>query len=303
MVNVPRRYVPKNLSNKDKKIIKKELLKSRKQYKKKKYYTRKKIKSFKSKKSQHVFNAIKIYKIKTVKPSKDLVKKTGCSIKTLKKIVNKGRGAYFSSGSRPNQSAESWGLARLASAITGGKSSIVDFNLLKDGCSKNSKALKMALKTIKKSGKKYGTRKVKQVKINGGDKIKVLKCSVEKLNDNNFKLIAGRRKYITSHFNILPNINLEEFQNTIENLQYPSLCIQLARLEDKFLKLTKQIICRIKLKQNCLYSQNLMQKLQKINFQMSEKFMINLNFNNEIINDILNCNMSNLDIFEKYKCN
>ena len=43
MPSVPSHYVPKNLSKKDKKIIKKELIKSRKLYKKGKYYTRKKV--------------------------------------------------------------------------------------------------------------------------------------------------------------------------------------------------------------------------------------------------------------------
>tara|TARA_R100000231_G_scaffold112533_1_gene83426 strand:+ start:179 stop:601 length:423 start_codon:yes stop_codon:yes gene_type:complete len=42
------------------------------------------------------------------------------------KIINKGRGAYFSSGSRPNQTPESWGLARLASVILGGPSRRID---------------------------------------------------------------------------------------------------------------------------------------------------------------------------------
>ena len=47
-------------------------------------------------------------------------------------------GAYHSSGSRPNQSKESWGYARLASAITGGPASKVDArslaHLLEEGC-------------------------------------------------------------------------------------------------------------------------------------------------------------------------
>lgn len=45
-INVPLRYIPKRLSKKDKKIQKKELLRSRKAYKKGKYYTRKKVKTF-----------------------------------------------------------------------------------------------------------------------------------------------------------------------------------------------------------------------------------------------------------------
>ena len=132
-------------------------------YNKKKYHTRKKIKSFKSKKSSHIENAIKMYKIKKIRPSKELSKATKCSMASLRKIVSKGKGAYFSSGSRPNQTAHSWGYARLASAITGGKSSIVDFHVLEEGCKKNSKALTLAKKLIKKHGKK--TRRVKQVKI------------------------------------------------------------------------------------------------------------------------------------------
>ena len=55
-------------------------------------------------------------------------------------------GAYYSSGSRPNQTAESWGIARLASAITSGKSAVIDYHLLEEGCKKNSKALKLAKK-------------------------------------------------------------------------------------------------------------------------------------------------------------
>ena len=49
--NVPIKYVPIKLSNKDKEIVKAELEKSRKAYKKNKYYTRKKVKSFQSKKA------------------------------------------------------------------------------------------------------------------------------------------------------------------------------------------------------------------------------------------------------------
>jgi hypothetical protein len=53
-------------------------------------------------------------------------------------------GAYYSSGSRPNQTAESWGKARLASSITGGKASKVDFHIIKDGCNHTKKAYKLA---------------------------------------------------------------------------------------------------------------------------------------------------------------
>ena len=150
-MKAPIKYLPNKLSKKDKDIIKKALIKTRKQYKKKNYITRKKVSSFKSKKSQHVKNAEKIYKIKNLKINNELAKKTGCSIKSLKQILKKGQGAYYSSGSRPNQTGHSWGYARLASAITSGKAAAVDFNILKDGCKKGSKALKLAVKSKKKT--------------------------------------------------------------------------------------------------------------------------------------------------------
>jgi hypothetical protein len=66
----------------------------------------------------------------------------------LQKIVKKGEGAYYSSGSRPNQSPQSWGYARLASALTSGKAAAVDYDILEKGCSKRSKALTLAKKAL-----------------------------------------------------------------------------------------------------------------------------------------------------------
>lgn len=157
------RYIPRRLTKKDKDKQLKELLKSRKLYKKNKYYTRKNISSFKSKKSNHIINAMKIYNVNKINASDELSKKTKCSKKALAKIINKGEGAYFSSGSRPNQTAQSWGIARLASAITGGKSAAVDYNILEEGCQKNSKALKLAKKARIKYG--FGTRKAPKIEI------------------------------------------------------------------------------------------------------------------------------------------
>jgi hypothetical protein len=148
--HIPLRYLPKSLSTSDTRKQKKMLLLSRKMYKKGKYYTRKLVKTFKSKKSSHIQNAKKLYKVDKIGPTDELSKKTGCSKESLAKIVKKGQGAYFSSGSRPNQTAQSWGIARLASSITGGKASTVDFDILKNGCSSTSIALKLAKKNYKK---------------------------------------------------------------------------------------------------------------------------------------------------------
>ena len=132
-------------------------------YKRGKYFTRNKLKSFKSKTSSHITKAKKMYNVDKIIPSNKLSRKSGCSKKALSKIVKKGEGAYYSSGSRPNQTAQSWGYARLASSITGGKSAAVDFNILKKGCKNNSRALKLAKKSRKKHG--YGKRKTPQVKL------------------------------------------------------------------------------------------------------------------------------------------
>lgn len=153
-----KRYIPKRLTLKDKKKQKRELTRSKASYKKGDYYTRKKLGSFQSKPSKHILNARRIYGVEDIKPSKELAKATGCSVAALERIEKKGQGAYYSSGSRPNQTAHSWGRARLASAITAGKSAAVDYHILSEGCRKKSKALKMAKTAKKKHG--HGRRKV-----------------------------------------------------------------------------------------------------------------------------------------------
>lgn len=161
---VPKRYVPKHLSNKDKIAQKKAIIRSQKAYKKGKYVLRKSVKTFKNKQSPHITKAQKLYNVDVIKPSNKLAKKTKCDIKGLWKIFKKGQGAYYSSGSRPNQTPHSWAYARLASSITGGKAAAVDYSTLEEHCSKTSKALKLAKKSIKKY--KRGMKRVPQVSLN-----------------------------------------------------------------------------------------------------------------------------------------
>jgi hypothetical protein len=149
-ISIPIRYLPKKLSRKDRKKQVTMLRKSKKMYLQGKYYTRRKLPSYENKVSKHIKNARKIYNLDKIKPSQELSKATGCSISALEKIVNKGEGAYFSSGSRPNQTAQSWGLARLASSITGGKSAAVDYDILEKGCNHTKKAFLLARKSVKK---------------------------------------------------------------------------------------------------------------------------------------------------------
>ena len=160
-MRIPVRYLPPSLSTKDKKKQLQMLLKSRKLYKRHNYFTRKRLPSYKTKTSKHITRAKKIYNVDKIIPSKELSRKTGCSLEALKKIVNKGEGAYFSSGSRPNQTAQSWGYARLGSAITGQKAAAVDFSIIETSCNKSGKAFKLALKAKKKYGSgHYATRKI-----------------------------------------------------------------------------------------------------------------------------------------------
>jgi hypothetical protein len=85
-----------------------------------------------------------MYNVEKIGATNELSRKSGCSKAALAKIINKGAGAYYSSGSRPNQTPQSWGIARLASAITSGKAAAVDYDILLKGCKSNSKALKLA---------------------------------------------------------------------------------------------------------------------------------------------------------------
>ena len=162
-VNIPIRYVPKNLSKKDKQNQIKMLQKSRKLYKKNRYYTRQNVSSYKNKKSNHIMDARKIYKIDKINPSKELSSKTGCSLNALRQIVKKGEGAYYTSRSRPKQTPQTWGLARLASSITAGKSAAVDYDILNKGCDHKKTAFKLANKAKKQY--KFGHSKTKKISI------------------------------------------------------------------------------------------------------------------------------------------
>lgn len=143
----PQRYVPKGLTRKDRTAQMKMLQKSKKLYLQHRYYTRSKLSSFKNKKSNHVSDARRIYHLKKMTPNQELARKTGCTLSSLKQIVKKGEGAYYSSGSRPNQTPQSWGLARLASAITSGKAAAVDYAILEKGCNHQKRAFLLAKKS------------------------------------------------------------------------------------------------------------------------------------------------------------
>ncbi len=112
---LPKKYVPKSLTPADKK----KQVKSIKEGK-----PRPKLDSYKSKRSSHAEKFEKRYGYKISNLSR--ISKEIISRKGIDEILAKGRGAYYSAGSRPNQTAQSWALARLASVITGGNARKVD---------------------------------------------------------------------------------------------------------------------------------------------------------------------------------
>ena len=163
ITKIPVRYLPRKLTKKDKSRQIKMLMKSKSLYKKHKYYTRKEVASYKSKTSNHILNARRIYNIENIEPNKELALKTGCKLSALNKIVRKGEGAYYSSGSRPNQTPQSWGLARLASSLTAGKAAAIDYEIIKEGCNHKKVAFIMANKARKRY--KYGHSRTKKIVV------------------------------------------------------------------------------------------------------------------------------------------
>ena len=79
------------------------------------------------KRSSHVIKFEKKYNKKITDEDwihKNIITRTGQN-----KIMDKGMGAYFSGGSRPNQTPSSWKYARLASVIMGGPARKVDIKI------------------------------------------------------------------------------------------------------------------------------------------------------------------------------
>ena len=122
-MTIPKRY-SSGLSKRDKQKQLKSIKKAKRSYKRGKYVSRPKLKSFKSKKSSWTQKFHKLHPdAKTLKQISDATRIPKGALSAVKK---KGMGAYYSSGSRPNQTAESWGLARMYSYILGGPTRRVD---------------------------------------------------------------------------------------------------------------------------------------------------------------------------------
>ena len=157
----PLRYAPTSLTKKDRNKQIAMIRQSRRQYRRNIFKTRKRVPSFQSRPSSHVATAKRMYDVPSMAITPSLVQKTGCSREAMEAIFQKGLGAYYSSGSRPNQTAQSWAAARLASALTAGKAAAVDYSILASGCKhKESKALRLARQARRKYGHGQGRTRV-----------------------------------------------------------------------------------------------------------------------------------------------
>ena len=120
MNKINKKYVPKSLTA----VQKKKQIKSIVQKKDRPIF-----KTIKPRRSKYTLLADKYFKGDT--SLQNISKKLNVNIAGLKEIIKKGQGAYYSSGSRPNQTAQSWSLARLYSVLFGGKARNVDESIVK----------------------------------------------------------------------------------------------------------------------------------------------------------------------------
>ena len=119
----------KGLSKRDSNRQKKNIRTARKSYKKGKYVNRPKLKSYKKKESGWTAKFHKRHP--NAKTIPQIARATGIPAKALNAVKRKGMGAYYSSGSRPNQTAHSWGMARMYSYILGGPTRKIDKEITK----------------------------------------------------------------------------------------------------------------------------------------------------------------------------
>lgn len=115
-----KRYVPNKLSKEDKckQII--SIIQGKK---------RPETKSIKSKTSDWTKKAHKYFDGDT--SLDNINKKLKVNKEALQEIIDKGKKAYFTSGSRPNQSPESWGIARLYAVLFGSPARNIDKDIVK----------------------------------------------------------------------------------------------------------------------------------------------------------------------------
>ena len=200
----PKKYY-QGLTKKDKTKQIKELEKSRDLYKKGIYKGRSEKTSFKSKRSAHLVEFENKYGV-NINDSKAVHKVTGITPKAQDAIISKGMGAFYSSGSRPNQSAQSWALARLASVILKHGAYKVDKHILVENNCDNIKPpptnkIKSKLPYISKKTQKGGKKRKKHKKK--GSIIPC--CKITEKNESKYK--SCRRNHDGKIFNLPRRFN------------------------------------------------------------------------------------------------
>jgi len=113
--NIPKRYLPDTLKGKDRQKQIKSIFEEKDRPKTK----------VKERKSSWTIQFDKEYgdkldEMKGKRSKSNIAKITGIPLKAVNEVYKKGEGAYYSSGSRPNQTASSWARGRLYAYIMGG---------------------------------------------------------------------------------------------------------------------------------------------------------------------------------------
>tara|TARA_R110000796_G_scaffold20735_4_gene61492 strand:+ start:1380 stop:1823 length:444 start_codon:yes stop_codon:yes gene_type:complete len=113
---IPKRYLPDTLSKAERQKQIKSIFEGKKRPETK----------VKSKKSSYTVLFNKKYgkeldAMKGKRSKKNIAKITGIPFKAIDEVYKKGEGAYYSSGSRPNQTPSSWARGRIYAYIMGGK--------------------------------------------------------------------------------------------------------------------------------------------------------------------------------------
>lgn len=136
MTHIPPRYVACTIAGaiaparvagvRDKEAREQEILRQRAAYKQGRYVDPKRYPEVPEKKSDWTEQWRQKHPDTPITNLTAVSRLTGIPVHRLKQVVAKGRGAYYSSGSRPNQTPHSWAYARLASVLLGGPALQVD---------------------------------------------------------------------------------------------------------------------------------------------------------------------------------
>lgn len=118
-MKIPKRYIPDSLTKKQK----------QKQIKSIHEHTHRPVlKNVKTRRSKWTVKATNYFGDR--RSLKDIASKLKINVKGLKEIYKKGEKAYFTSGSRPNQTPYSWAQARVYAVLFGSPARQIDKDIV-----------------------------------------------------------------------------------------------------------------------------------------------------------------------------